>query len=168
MDCWCWISHTIFIRRNLLTATLMPMIRSKIEDGLKKEGSNEYEVILCVNVNQSRYPLFPLLDIQCFFNSTFTRFVGYKYESYEQKIELLLLFPIQSFSAVDRLFRQNCFVLGGPKGDAHLSLYHHLNTFKDLQRQGSLYEFGDASVAIRFTDQTGLVDLASPSQPILT
>ena len=50
------------------------------------------DVTTCVNVNQSRYPLFPLLDIQCFFNSTFTRFVGYKYESYEQKIELLLLF----------------------------------------------------------------------------
>ncbi|CAN6824827.1 unnamed protein product [Brassica oleracea var. botrytis] len=68
--------------------------------------------------------------------------------------------PLQTDSS-----RQNCFVLGGPKGD---SLYHHLNTFKDLQRQGSLYEFGDASVAIRFTDQTVLVDLASPSQPILT
>uniref|UniRef100_A0A0D2ZRR4 Uncharacterized protein n=1 Tax=Brassica oleracea var. oleracea TaxID=109376 RepID=A0A0D2ZRR4_BRAOL len=68
--------------------------------------------------------------------------------------------PLQTDSS-----RQNCFVLGGPKGDAHLSLYHHLNTFKDLQRQGSLYEFGDASVAIRFTDQTVLVDLASPCQP---
>ena len=43
----------------------------------------------CVNVNQSSYPTilsFPLLDIQCFFNSKFTRFVRYKYESYKQKI----------------------------------------------------------------------------------